>query len=56
MDEGLSTLFRVGKLEVETVLRKVCEKVLTEPGKSAVVLRKRAEGLRLLGKIYKSAQ
>lgn len=56
VDEGMSTLFKVGKLEVETVLRRVCEIALSDPKLDKSLLRKRAEALKTLGRIFKAAK
>jgi hypothetical protein len=50
--KGLTALWKGSKLEVEGVLREVCDQVLSEPGVNKGVLRKRAEGLKIIGAVY----
>ena len=52
--KGLAALFKSAKLEVESVLREVCERVLTEKGLSEIQLERRAEALQILGEVYAS--
>ncbi|KAF6752393.1 DnaJ-domain-containing protein [Ephemerocybe angulata] len=51
-EKGLQALFKGAKLEIESVLREVCERILTEPnlprGKSEL----RAVALQMLGEAY----
>eukprot|EP01118_Nematostelium_gracile_P020021 TRINITY_DN9559_c0_g1_i1.p1 TRINITY_DN9559_c0_g1~~TRINITY_DN9559_c0_g1_i1.p1 ORF type:complete len:337 (-),score=97.96 TRINITY_DN9559_c0_g1_i1:20-1030(-) len=54
VDEGLVAMWRVGKLDVEYTLRKVCEEVLGEANIDKKILRTRAEGLKLLGNLFKA--
>lgn len=50
--KGLAALFKGAKLEVESVIREVCERVLTEKGLSEVQLDRRATALTILGDVY----
>ncbi|KAJ3222910.1 hypothetical protein HK099_001762 [Clydaea vesicula] len=50
--KGLETLWRGSKLEVESVLREVCDKVLDDKTCSREILRRRAEALSVLGNIF----
>ncbi|TPX32945.1 hypothetical protein SeMB42_g07552 [Synchytrium endobioticum] len=54
--KGLETLWRGSKLEVEAVLREVCDRVLGDENVSSTMRRRRAEGLKALGKVFKSAK
>jgi len=51
MSQGLSTIWKIGLLEIESTVREVSQSVLSIPDK--VLRRKRAEALEELGKIYK---
>lgn len=50
--EGMGALFRMGKLETENTMRKVCESVLGDLDISKSERRRRAKGLRIMGEIY----
>ncbi|CAG8471175.1 34_t:CDS:2 [Diversispora eburnea] len=50
--KGLTALWKGSKLEVEGVLREVCDRVLSDPSVSKKVARKRAEGLKIIGSVY----
>ncbi|RCH82058.1 hypothetical protein CU097_003061 [Rhizopus azygosporus] len=50
--KGLEALWKGSKLEIESVLREVCDKVLSDPTVSKETLRNRALGLRIMGSIY----
>jgi len=52
MSQGLSTIWKLGLLEIENTVREVCQSVLSTPDKN--LKKKRAEALEELGKIYKS--
>lgn len=54
--KGIFALWQGSKLEVESVLRSVCDKVLSEPTCDKVLLRRRAEGLSYIGEIYKNVK
>jgi len=50
----LGALWSVNRLEMESVLREVCQRVLHEKGTAKPVLRQRAEGLKVLGRIFRA--
>lgn len=52
--KGIFALWQGSKLEVESVLRSVCDKVLSDPACDKNVLRRRAEALKIVGDIYKN--
>ncbi|RKO91127.1 X-domain of DnaJ-containing-domain-containing protein, partial [Blyttiomyces helicus] len=55
--KGLEAIWRGSKLEVESVLRDVCDRVLMdEQSVSREVRRRRAEALRVLGQIYEAVK
>ncbi|PLW12928.1 hypothetical protein PCANC_19043 [Puccinia coronata f. sp. avenae] len=54
--KGLRALFMGAKLEVESVIREVCDRLLEEPGVSREVIRKRAVGLGILGSVFETAK
>ncbi|KAJ3413383.1 hypothetical protein HDV05_008094 [Chytridiales sp. JEL 0842] len=54
--KGLEALWRGSKLEVEAVLREVCDKVLDDKLATREVRRRRIEALRVLGSIYQSVK
>jgi len=49
---GLSTLWKVGKLEIESVIRMVCEGILTDKTMEKSLLKKRGKALLALGEVY----
>jgi len=54
--EGLQAIWKLGKLEIESTLRKVCETVLSasnNPTVDKTILRRRAEALKVIGRIFK---
>jgi len=51
--QGFVALFRVGKLEIESTMRKVCEHVLGDPTFSKPIRQKRAEALKIMGDIFR---
>ncbi|RKP02785.1 hypothetical protein CXG81DRAFT_10394 [Caulochytrium protostelioides] len=51
-DKGMEALWRGSKLEVEAVLREVCDRVLSEPLPHRELSRRRAKALRVVGEIY----
>jgi X-domain of DnaJ-containing len=55
MEEGLRAMWRVGKIEVEGVLRRMCSEILTEGGVAASVLKNRAQAMKELGRCYRTA-
>lgn len=54
--KGIFALWQGSKLEVESVLRSVCDKVLSDPQCDKIILRRRAEGLNIIGEIYKNVK
>ncbi|EGG08542.1 uncharacterized protein MELLADRAFT_61850 [Melampsora larici-populina 98AG31] len=54
--KGLRALFKGAKLEVESVIREVCDRILEDPGLSREQARKRAVALEILGSVYETAQ
>ncbi|CAG8448730.1 13570_t:CDS:2 [Ambispora leptoticha] len=54
LDENEKT--KGSKLEVESVLREVCDRVLTDTKVQKAILRKRAEGLKIIGSIYENVK
>lgn len=54
--KGLSAIWQTSKLDVESVLRDVCDKVLGDPDAPNDLLRRRAEGLKIIGKIYEGVR
>ncbi|SGY35312.1 BQ5605_C002g01751 [Microbotryum silenes-dioicae] len=53
---GLHALFKGAKLEVESVIREVCDTVLAEEGVPMAMLRKRAVAVGILGEVYESVK
>jgi len=54
MEKGIETIWRLGQLEIESVVRMVCEKVLKEPGLSKADLKKRALAIKQMGETFKT--
>lgn len=54
--KGLRALFMGAKLEVESVIREVCDRILEEPGIPRDKIRKRAVALGILGSVYETAK
>ncbi|KAJ3196130.1 hypothetical protein HK101_009963 [Irineochytrium annulatum] len=54
--KGLEALWRGSKLEVESVLREVCDRVLGDEKITREMRRRRIEALRVLGAVYESAK
>lgn len=52
--KGTDAIWKTSKLEVESVIRSVCDKTLTDPAADRVTLRKRSEALKIVGDIYQS--
>ncbi|KAI9311481.1 X-domain of DnaJ-containing-domain-containing protein [Dichotomocladium elegans] len=50
--KGLEAIWRGSKLEVESVLRDVCDKVLTDPAVSKETRKNRAVALKIIGGIF----
>lgn len=53
-EEGFMTLWKVGKLEVESTVREVCTMVLANPSISKSVRKQRCEGTKIYGSIFKT--
>jgi curved DNA-binding protein CbpA len=51
LEQGLKAIWKMGKLEIETTLRSVCEAVLEEKVPKRIV-KARAKGLKLIGEVY----
>ncbi|KAJ3194776.1 hypothetical protein HDU67_004596 [Dinochytrium kinnereticum] len=54
--KGLEALWRGSKLEVESVLREVCDRVLGDEKIGKEVRKRRIEALRVLGSVYESVK
>lgn len=54
--KGLAALFKGAKLEVESIIREVCERVLSEKGHTEAQLERRATALMILGEVYASVK
>ncbi|CAO3595096.1 unnamed protein product [Absidia cylindrospora] len=54
--KGLQAIWRGSKLEVESVLRDVCDKVLADPTASRETRKQRAIGLRMIGTLYQKVK
>jgi len=52
IDEGLGAMFKFGKLEIDAVIRKVCEHLLADLDLSKAERKRRAEGVRVMGEIF----
>lgn len=52
--KGTDAIWKTSKLEVESVIRGVCDKTLTDITADRVTLRKRSEALKIVGDIYQS--
>ncbi|KAL1929415.1 hypothetical protein VTP01DRAFT_1553 [Rhizomucor pusillus] len=50
--KGLEAIWRGSKLEVESVLREVCDKVLSDPTASKETRKARAAALKIIGNVY----
>lgn len=53
--KGMEALWRGSKLEVEAVLREVCDQTLGDPNVDEETKRRRAVALRVLGEVYQNA-
>ncbi|KAJ7641393.1 X-domain of DnaJ-containing-domain-containing protein [Roridomyces roridus] len=51
-EKGLQALFKGAKLEIESVLRETCERVLEDPNVSRETSNLRAVALQILGEAY----
>ncbi|KAI9258509.1 X-domain of DnaJ-containing-domain-containing protein [Sporodiniella umbellata] len=52
----LDTIWKGSKLEAESVLREVCDRVLTDSSVSKETLKSRATGLKIIGSIYQKVK
>ena len=52
--EGLKTLWKSAKLEVESVIRETCDRLLGDPKVSKEKLRLRAVALELMGEVSRN--
>eukprot|EP00013_Stygamoeba_regulata_P020189 CAMPEP_0177649582 /NCGR_PEP_ID=MMETSP0447-20121125/11472_1 /TAXON_ID=0 /ORGANISM="Stygamoeba regulata, Strain BSH-02190019" /LENGTH=464 /DNA_ID=CAMNT_0019152367 /DNA_START=145 /DNA_END=1539 /DNA_ORIENTATION=- len=50
--QAMGVLWKIGKLEIESTVRQVCEGVLREPGEEKSVLKRRAEALHIIGSTF----
>lgn len=55
-EKGIQALFKGTKLEVESILRETCERVLTDPTVSREKSQLRAVALQMLGEAYMSVK
>jgi len=55
-EKGLQALFKGTKLEVESVLRETCDRILEDPQLPATKANLRAIALQILGEAYSSAR
>lgn len=55
-NKGLETLWRGSKLEVESVLREVCDRVLEDSKVPMAMKRRRAEALAVLGTVFQETK
>jgi len=53
--KGMNALWKGSKLEVESVIRSVCDKVLDDTAIPKDLCKKRADGLKIVGDIYQKA-
>ncbi|KAJ2918913.1 hypothetical protein MD484_g1501, partial [Candolleomyces efflorescens] len=51
-EKGLQALFKGAKLEIESILREVCDRIFTEPNVSKTKLELRAVALQILGEAF----
>ncbi|EJD38159.1 DnaJ-domain-containing protein [Auricularia subglabra TFB-10046 SS5] len=51
-EKGLQALFKGTKLEVESILRETCDRILEQPGVPPFKLKLRAQALQILGEAY----
>jgi len=55
MNQGLSIMFKMGKLEISSTVRSVCETVIKQHATSKYTKKKLLEALRKLGELYQKA-
>jgi len=56
MQEGMVAMWRVARIDVEMMVRRVCEAVVGDPELDKVSRKRRAEGVRLLGRIWRATR
>lgn len=54
--KGMAALFKGAKLEVESVIREVCDRILQEKGISEEESDRRAGALEILGEVYSAVK
>jgi len=52
--KGTDAIWKGSKLEIESVVKSVCDKTLADVRAEKVVLRQRSEALKIIGDIYQS--
>ena len=50
--KGINAMWKLNKLDIESTIRGVCELVVNDPGVDKVIRTKRAEGMRVLGRVF----
>jgi hypothetical protein len=50
--KGIHAMWRLNKLDIEATIRGVCELAMKDPGVDKIIRTKRAEGLRMLGRVF----
>jgi len=54
--KGIEALWQGSKLEVESVLKSVCDRILGDKSLDSLEKKRRADGLKIIGEIYRSAK
>jgi hypothetical protein len=54
--KGTDAIWKGSKLEIESVIKSVCDKALSDVTVEKVILRKRSEALRVIGDIYQNVK
>eukprot|EP01098_Paradermamoeba_levis_P000472 TRINITY_DN1047_c0_g1_i5.p1 TRINITY_DN1047_c0_g1~~TRINITY_DN1047_c0_g1_i5.p1 ORF type:complete len:550 (+),score=232.82 TRINITY_DN1047_c0_g1_i5:52-1701(+) len=49
---GFTTIWKLGKMEIEMMLRRVCEKIMEDKKVAKEVLKKRAEAVKIIGEVF----
>lgn len=52
IEKGTETFWRMGKLELNSISRRVCEDLLRDPSVDKVVRQKRAHAIKIMGEIF----
>lgn len=55
-EEMTQVMLKIGKLEIESVLRAVCDTLLRNPALDKQTKNKRAEALKIMGRMFKTAK